>query len=403
MDTLLPVAIWPEGPLLFCSFFDRISILVEFVLSKVDTVENIITVSIPTAIPSYSFSGAAINTNGDFECPPIFGAFSDSSLSYGNITNWQWDFGNGNQSSLQNPSNTYVETGTYTLNFSITDQYGCTDDTTLIDFLTIGGPTGTPDWIQNSAICAQGAQFIIINPQGVDSIIWEMGDGTMIYDSIDFTYNYDQPGTYSPSVTLLDNNGCEINYNLSSISVTDDGLNASFTASPNPADNDEIITFTDQSSSQSSTIISWVWDLIDTLIYSPNNSSQTHSYAISGNYNVVLTITDSQGCQDDYMLTIIVNDPEIWVPNVFTPNGDYANDEFTLPFEAFKFFNIIITNRWGNVVFEKTNSTGVLLWDGYDLGGEKCKEGVYFYQLNGEMLGGTLIDQHGFVTLIDPK
>ena len=368
-----------------------------------DTVENVITVSIPTAIPIYAFSGAAINANGDFECPPIFGAFSDSSISYGNITSWQWGFGNGNQSTLQNPSNTYVETGTYTLNFSITDQYGCTDDTILVDFLTIGGPTGNPNWIQNSGICSQGAQFVLSNPQDVDMIIWDMGDGNLIYDSINFIYNYEQAGTYSTSVTLLDNNGCEISYNLLPLSVSDDGLNASFTASPNPADQDQEITFIDQSSSQNSTIIYWMWDLIDTTIYSLTNASQFYSFPISGSYNVILSITDSQGCEDDYMITININDPEIWIPNVFTPNGDYSNDQFTLPFEAFKAFNLIITNRWGNIVCKKNNSTGILLWDGYDLGGEKCKEGVYFYQLNGEMLGGTMINQHGFVTLVDPK
>ena len=169
-----------------------------------------------------------------FDCPPIFGTFQDSSISYGNISNWQWDFGNGNQSSLQTRV-TYVETGSYTLTFSITDQYGCTDDTT-INFLTIGGPTGSPDWYQNSGICSQGAQFILNNPQDVDSIIWDIGDGNIIYDSINFIYNYNQPGTYSPSITLLDNNGCEISYNLLDLSVTDDGLNADFTANPNPAD-----------------------------------------------------------------------------------------------------------------------------------------------------------------------
>ena len=66
-----------------------------------------------------------------------------------------------------------------------------------------------------------------------------------------------------------------------------------------------------------------------------------HSYAVSGSYDIVLIVTDSEGCQDEHVITLNVNDPEIWLPNVFTPNGDNSNDLFTLPFEAFKYFNIV--------------------------------------------------------------
>ena len=47
-----------------------------------DTVSNLITVSIPTAIPNYNFTGASVNADGSYVCPPIFGDFQDSSLSY---------------------------------------------------------------------------------------------------------------------------------------------------------------------------------------------------------------------------------------------------------------------------------------------------------------------------------
>ena len=79
------------------------------------------------------------------------------------------------------------------------------------------------------------------------------------------------------------------------------------------------------------------------------------------------------------------------------------NDLFVLPFDGFKSFDILIVNRWGNVMWNQTNQTGVDLWDGTDNGGEKCVDGVYFYQLRGEMYGGTLVDQHGFVTVIESE
>ncbi|MFM7668146.1 MAG: PKD domain-containing protein, partial [Bacteroidota bacterium] len=177
-----------------------------------DTIGNLISVSIPWAVPNFSFTGASIGPNGEFVCPPLFGAYVDSSFSYGAITEWVWNFGNGNQSILENPSNTYVLPGTYDLTLSVVDENGCTADTTLLQYVTIGGPSGDPDWLQQVGQCAQGATFVITNPVNVYSTVWEMGDNTTLNDSINFFYNYDQPGTYTPGVTLYDSAGCEVFY-----------------------------------------------------------------------------------------------------------------------------------------------------------------------------------------------
>ena len=366
-----------------------------------DTAVNLITVSIPTAFPTYELTGAALNSDGEYTCPPIFGNYVDSSFSYGPIQSWIWNFGNGNQSILEDPSNTYALPGTYSLTLSVTDSYGCTDDTILIDYITVGGPSGEPSWFQTAGECAQGANFVINEPVDVASISWNLGDGNLIMDTLSFFYNYPEPNTYFPEVTIMDALGCEVIYPLNEITVSDDGLNAFFTATPNPAEPDEMITFVDGSSFDGSPIISWEWDFgSNNLIFSGTNETQTQSYTLSGEYAITLTVTDAIGCVDEYELLINVNDPDIWVPNVFTPNGDGVNDEFNLPFDGFKSYNIVIINRWGNVMWDKTDQTGILLWDGTDNGGEKCTDGVYFYKLNGEMLGGTMVNQHGFVTVI---
>ena len=370
-----------------------------------DTVGNLISVAIPWAVPNYTFAGAAIGPNGEYVCPPLFGAFTDSSLSYGAITEWNWNFGNGNQSIIQNPSNTYVLPGTYDLTLSVVDEYGCTADTTLVQYITIGGPSGEPDWIQQVGQCAQGAAFVILNAQNVNGTEWTMGDNTTLNDSINFFYNYDQPGTYTPGVTLFDSSGCEVFYPLDPITVLDDGLTALFTASPNPADQDELITFVDASSSQQSTVVLWNWDFGVDQITSINDSNQYYSYGLSGSYLVTLTVTDALGCEDDYTLTININDPDFSLPNVITANGDGTNDLFTLPIDAFKNYNVEIINRWGNLIHEgvRDSLNPLLLWDGTTDSGEKVHDGVYFYRFTGEMLGGTMVDKHGFVTVIESK
>jgi gliding motility-associated-like protein len=74
----------------------------------------------------------------------------------------------------------------------------------------------------------------------------------------------------------------------------------------------------------------------------------------------------------------IDNCPNYMLPNVFTPNGDGAN-EFFIPF-PFRFVDRIefkVFNRWGNVVFE-TNDPAIN-WGGNDLSGNALNEGTYYY------------------------
>ena len=71
-----------------------------------------------------------------------------------------------------------------------------------------------------------------------------------------------------------------------------------------------------------------------------------------------------------------------------------------LPYPSFKSYDIQILNRWGNLVFELEDQTGIAVWDGYDFNGQLHTDGVFFYRLRGEMLGGTLIDKHGFIHLV---
>jgi gliding motility-associated-like protein len=80
-------------------------------------------------------------------------------------------------------------------------------------------------------------------------------------------------------------------------------------------------------------------------------------------------------------------------PNVFTANGDGINDFFeiqNLPENT----QVIILNRWGNVVFSSNNYQNN--WAGTDTTGKELVDGVYTYKFKTE--AGNV--GHGFVTLI---
>ncbi len=69
----------------------------------------------------------------------------------------------------------------------------------------------------------------------------------------------------------------------------------------------------------------------------------------------------------------------IIIPNIFTPNNDGENDVFFTQDIGVRDKTIFIYNRWGNKVFESTET--ITAWDGTQRGKE-CAEGIYFYTID---------------------
>jgi gliding motility-associated-like protein len=92
-----------------------------------------------------------------------------------------------------------------------------------------------------------------------------------------------------------------------------------------------------------------------------------------------ITSLDSLGNESDTSNVVCVtNCPFYQLPNVFTPNGDGANDLFiAFPYQFIDRVDMKIFNRWGQLVFETTNPD--IEWDGSNLAGNELSEGVYTY------------------------
>lgn len=363
-----------------------------------DTASSQLIVSTPIADITYVFSGAATNANGDYLCPPVFGTYSNNSDSYGNISSYSWNFGDGKTSILQNPNNTYVFPGTYSLTLQITDEYGCVDDTVYQDYLTIFGPVANPSWTQNLNGCGQDVTFNIGATSNLASIVWNTGDNQTTLDSTQFTHTYQDVTTYQPTLTVTDSNNCQVTYPMNPITIPDIGLNAFFSYSPTDLDLGSTVIFTDESSSVTS-IVNWNWDLGTQNISNNSASTVSTNYYIPGNHTVTLIITDANGCKDTYTLTIFV-DGDFNMPNIITPNGDNTNEFFSFKYDIFESFDILIANRWGNVMRDAKNQTGTIFWDGTTPSGTIADDGVYFYKFRGILKDGTAIEKDGFLQLI---
>ncbi|MFN4079918.1 MAG: gliding motility-associated C-terminal domain-containing protein [Saprospiraceae bacterium] len=93
-----------------------------------------------------------------------------------------------------------------------------------------------------------------------------------------------------------------------------------------------------------------------------------------------ISAVDSVGNSSPFTNRICVDNCPVYVlPNVFTPNGDGANDTYR-PFPGWRFVERIelqVFNRWGNLVF--TTSDPAILWDGTSMNGSPVSDGTYFY------------------------
>ena len=225
-NTLDYTTVYDESP---SSFYTNISHDVKLIATDgngcKDSITKNLKISLPIAIISNLASGATANAAGEYTCPPVFETITDQSTSFGTITNWHWTFGDGKSSTFQNPNNTYIFPGTYTLTLNITNEYGCTADTALIDYLTILGPTGTLNWMTLGDACLHNYQFDATNLNFVDSIIWHLDDGDTIYNATSFTHVY-SVGSYNPTSSLIDSLGCKVTYPLNNIAVSTISISA---------------------------------------------------------------------------------------------------------------------------------------------------------------------------------
>lgn len=108
----------------------------------------------------------------------------------------------------------------------------------------------------------------------------------------------------------------------------------------------------------------------------------------------------------DKVLIRVKNTEAVYVPNTFSPNNDGENDHF-MPFvktSAVKSIRrIAVSDRWGELVFEKRNllpdNDPEQGWDGTSRG-KACATGVYLWHLDVEFTDGRLVRRSGDVTLI---
>jgi gliding motility-associated-like protein len=306
-----------------------------------------------------------------YPIPATFQLAQDDSVCYGTVVGYEpinlqngltpflylWSF---NGESLPVSDSVSFE-GTESGELCLTIVDDCQVETTDCHDLYVEQPIPVRILSDTTAACWPDV-FQVYSTYDTDVITtsnWSFGDGTTYLNTDSITKGFEQPGVYDVQLQLISDLGCTYDTSISSYLSSWSPPLADWLASPTPAlADDALVSFDNLSEGDS---LTYVWGISHpdgNIVSQLAEPVVQFPMGIGGEYNVILRVTDSNGCQDTWQNVVIVNDLfQTFIPTSFTPNNDGVNDVFRftgtdIDPARFKF---TIFNRWGEVVFQTTD------------------------------------------------
>jgi PKD repeat protein len=209
--------------------------------------------------------------------------FTDNSTASAPINTWLWDFGDGNTSTMQNPSHTYAASGNYTVCLTAVTACGVDSTCASINVTVCNNPTAAFSETNNdpSFDFTDGS-----TTTGVVTYSWDFGDGNSSTQQ-NPSHTYIDNGTYTVTLTITDDCGTDTFTTTVTVNNGCTDPVASFTQSGTEP------TFTFTNTSTSSTNTTYSWDMGDGTTYT--SADANHTYTTNNTYTVTLIVTDDCG------------------------------------------------------------------------------------------------------------
>lgn len=347
------------------------------------------------------------NITVDFTATPTNQTLPNSTVTITNNTTagpWQyeWDFGDGTTSSVANPgSHTYATYGTYTILLTVTNNICVQQQSITVTINPI--PPILEFTYDPAAGCAPLTVTFTNQSQFADptTYYWEFGTNEGTSRAINPVYTYTRPGIYSVTLSASNATGETVQITKTAIIEVYESPTALFAIMPQVVfiPGDRLYT-----SNRSFGASSFIWDFGDgttSTAFEP-----IHDYTEEGIYDITLIASNSSGCTDTTTLQSAVRvekGSQLLIPNAFSPGrsgpgtGDGRNDVFLPLMRGVVEFNMMVFNRWGELLFETNNAE--VGWDGY-YKGALCQQDVYVYKITAKYENGNSITRTGDIHLI---
>jgi len=266
--------------------------------------------------PTADFTVAVNKQNVDFD--------SSSTDVDGTVVSYLWDFGDGSpNATVANVSHQFAAVDTYDVTLTVTDDNGATGSVTK-QVTTVAN--ASPTAVFTSTVDKLDVSFNAAGSSDSDGTVasygWDFGDGDT-GTGVSPNHTYASAGDYEVTLTVVDNQGAEGAVTHTVTAVANVAPVAAFTSSVN----DLVVSFNGSGSTDSDgTVTSYSWDFGDG--QNGTGATPSHTYLAEGTYDVVLTVTDSDGDTDSVTHAV----------TAVAPSGPIAEDAF----------GRTATNGWGD-------------------------------------------------------
>ena len=313
-----------------------------------------------------------------------------------NITNYLWNFGDGNFLTGPQPIHVYTNEGTYTISLITTSDSSCVADTFSQKIIVYGKPIADFKYQNNCVNLTTAFSNTSLAGYGQTNIAnskWSFGDGSS-GTNFNATHIYNAVNSYAVKL-VVSGNQCP---NLrDSITKTVPILKGRNPVTYPRVDGVRGVPL-QLNALNGGITYRWVPNLglNSDIIQNP-----TANYSLNApniiNYNI--DITDSVGCTvTDKQTVWLFAGSDVYLPTAFSPNADGANDLFKPLFvNIYRLQYFRIFDRWGKLLFETSDMNKA--WDG-TLNGQPLPVDTYTWVIlaNGE--NGKEVIRKGNVTII---
>lgn len=265
-------------------------------------------------------------------CASLSVSFKD--LTTGNPRFWNWDFGNGTLSTVQNPTISYSLPGTYSVTLVVRNADGTTGITKTNYITVYASPTAEFSANLTTACAPANIQFTDKSKTTSGSIVawdWDFGDGGKS-SSPSPSHTYASTGFYNVSLVVTSSTGCKgVGFAPRFIRMVA-GVKAEFDNSkPATCQAPYNINFINQTSGPGN--ITFQWDLGNGI--NSTASAPSTTYATGGTYNVTLTANSEFGCSGTITKPVTLGGPNtvIKAPDTVCQNTQvtFINDGSVAP------------------------------------------------------------------------
>ena len=261
---------------------------------------------------TYPLPVASFTANTQYGVFPLAVNFTDTTTN--NPTAWLWDFGDGNTSTLQNPSHTYATIGNYTATLTAYN-VGGSNTLSQPSFITVVANSPVANF---SGTPLTGNYPLTVNFTDLSTNVpviwaWTFGDGgTSSLQNPSHTYL--ASGSFNVSLMVTNSGGTDTNTVANYVVVGQPAPVANFTATPLTGVVPVTVSFTDTSINSPT---AWLWNFGD----GNTNTSQnpTHKYLLPGTYTVELTATNNSGSNSVTKTSYITLTGVVWLDSNGNP------------------------------------------------------------------------------------